>query len=59
MDLFTRIFRVVRAHTAASEPSDTYEHWRPPEPPPEPLKIRFSLDITPIWSSPMEPIWRR
>ena len=33
MDLFTRIFRVVRAHTAATEPSDAYEHWRPSEPP--------------------------
>ena len=26
MDLFARIFRVVRAHTAASEPSDAYSH---------------------------------
>ncbi len=34
MDLLARIFRVVRAHTAASEPSDAYEHWRPPPPPP-------------------------
>ena len=26
MDLLGRIFRVVRAHTAASEPSDAYSH---------------------------------
>ena len=36
MDLFARIFRVVRAHTATSEPSDTYEHWRSPTTPPVP-----------------------
>ena len=38
MDLFTRIFRVVRAHTSATEPSDTYEYWRPPEPTPVPAE---------------------
>ena len=32
MDLFARLFRVVRAHTAASESSDAYEHWQPPPP---------------------------
>ena len=38
MDLFTRIFRVVRAHTAASEPRDAYEHWRPPTTAPAPAE---------------------
>ena len=38
MDLFTRIFRVVRAHTSSSEPSDAYEHWQPPPPPPAPAE---------------------
>lgn len=35
MELLGRLFRVVRAHTAASEPSNAYEHWQPPEPSPE------------------------
>ena len=38
MDFFARIFRVLRAHTAASEPSDAYEHWRPPTTAPAPAK---------------------
>lgn len=38
MDLLGRIFRVVRAHTTASEPSDAYEHWQPPPPPPAPVE---------------------
>ena len=38
MDLLGRIFRVVRAHTASSEPSDAYEHWQPPPPPPAPAE---------------------
>ncbi len=36
MDLLGRLFRVVRAHTAATEPRSTYEHWQPP--PPEPAQ---------------------
>ena len=32
MDLFARIFRVVRAHTAANE------HWQPPPPAPAPAE---------------------
>ena len=38
MDLFTRIFRVVQAHTEAREPSDAYGHWRPPASPPAPAE---------------------
>ena len=38
MDLLARIFRVIRAHTAASEPSDAYGHWRPPVTAPAPAE---------------------
>ena len=34
MDLLTRLFRVVRAHTAATEP----EPWQPPPRPPAPAQ---------------------
>ena len=38
MDLLARLFRVVRAHTATSEPCEAYEHWQPPPPPPAPAE---------------------
>ena len=66
MDLLGRIFRVVRAHTAASEPSDAYEHWQPPEPAPtpaeDPVLARYYANLELPYGATLEEVkaaWKR